>query len=80
MVNFMDINTTAEYLIKSFEGLRLQPYYCPAGLKTIGWGHVIKDDRPQQEVESITEEQAECLLSRIWHKLNLPFIAIAAYH
>ncbi|WP_341755784.1 lysozyme [Candidatus Tisiphia endosymbiont of Ptychoptera albimana] len=64
MVNFMDINNQAEYLIKSFEGLRLQPYYCPAGLKTIGWGHVIKDDKQQQEVESITEEQAVCLLKQ----------------
>ncbi|HJD55749.1 MAG TPA: hypothetical protein LFW21_03780 [Rickettsia endosymbiont of Pyrocoelia pectoralis] len=32
----------AKNLIKRFESLRLKPYYCPAGLKTIGYGHVIK--------------------------------------
>ena len=26
-------------LIKSFEGLRLRAYVCPAGVLTIGWGH-----------------------------------------
>jgi lysozyme len=26
-------------LIKSFEGLRLEAYLCPAGVWTIGWGH-----------------------------------------
>ena len=26
-------------LIKSFEGLRLRAYVCPAGVATIGWGH-----------------------------------------
>lgn len=39
-------------LIKSFEGIRdgdpttvnLDPYICPAGLVTIGWGHVVTDD------------------------------------
>ena len=25
-------------LIKRFEGCRLTPYYCPAGILTIGWG------------------------------------------
>lgn len=63
-VKLMAINSKAEYIIKTFEGLRLQPYYCPAGLKTIGWGHVIKDDRQQQKFESITKEQAECLLKQ----------------
>jgi lysozyme len=58
-----NINSKAEYIIKSFEGLRLQPYYCPAGLKTIGWGHVIKGDT-QQKLESITEEQADQLLEQ----------------
>jgi len=38
-------------LIKAFEGLRdgdptsirLDPYLCPAGYWTIGWGHVVLD-------------------------------------
>jgi lysozyme len=28
-------------LIKHYEGLRLKPYRCPAGLWTIGYGHLI---------------------------------------
>ena len=26
-------------LIRRFEGLRLRPYLCPAGIPTIGYGH-----------------------------------------
>ncbi len=56
MVKLMvtNINSKAEYIIKSFEGLRLQPYYCPAGLKTIGWGHVIKEYEQQQMSNGIS--------------------------
>lgn len=28
-------------MIKKFEGFSAKPYLCPAGLKTIGYGHVI---------------------------------------
>lgn len=31
-------------LAKHFEGLRLTPYYCPAGVATQGWGTVHKPD------------------------------------
>ena len=56
------VNIVAEHLIKSFEGLRLQAYCCPAGMKTIGWGHVIKPT--DQAIGSITEEQASYLLEQ----------------
>ena len=29
-------------LIKHFEGFRAHPYLCPAGLKTVGYGHVME--------------------------------------
>jgi len=32
-------------LIKHYEGYRTKPYRCPAGLWTIGYGHVINDGR-----------------------------------
>ena len=40
-------------LIQRFEGLEdgdpdtpgLDPYLCPAGIATIGWGHVVRDER-----------------------------------
>lgn len=45
--------TPALTLIKAFEGLAdgdpstvaLDPYLCPAGYWTIGWGHVVRDGR-----------------------------------
>ena len=43
-------------LIKAFEGLkdgdpttvRLDPYLCPAGYWTVGWGHVVLDPKGEQ--------------------------------
>jgi lysozyme len=46
--------------IKQFEGLRLQPYLCPAGYQTIGYGHMMHF--PVSQDEEITEAQAESLL------------------
>src|SRR5271166_5506893 len=46
-------------LIKSFEGLRLEAYRCPAGVWTIGWGHTAG----VQPGERITEERAAELLA-----------------
>jgi lysozyme len=57
-----DINhaiTLAETLIIQFEGLSLKPYTCPAGIKTIGYGHTI---RHEEQMHSITEIQARQLL------------------
>ena len=46
-------------LTKEMEGLRLEPYRCPAGLPTIGYGHTLgvtmKDD-------PITPEEADRML------------------
>ena len=46
-------------LIKSFEGLKLEAYRCPAGVWTIGWGHTAS----VQPGDQITEERAEALLA-----------------
>lgn len=46
-------------LIKKFEGLRLDAYWCPAGVLTIGYGHTGAD---VYEGQKITEEEAEALL------------------
>lgn len=45
-------------LIKSFEGLRLEAYLCPAGVPTIGYGHTSGVVIGQK----ITEQQAEDFL------------------
>lgn len=47
-------------LIRQFEGLRLKPYLCPAGVPTIGYGHTGPDVR--MDMPPISEEQAEALL------------------
>lgn len=49
-------------LIKSFEGCSLKPYLCPAGLPTIGWGHLIKPKEAAKFAAGITQEQADTLL------------------
>lgn len=45
-------------LIKSFEGLRLSAYKCPAGVWTIGYGHT-GNVKP---FDVVTEKQAEDIL------------------
>jgi len=48
-------------LIKSFEGLFLTSYICPAGVLTIGYGHTGPDVKPGQRY---TEQQAEVVLRK----------------
>ncbi|WP_019099941.1 lysozyme [Chromobacterium haemolyticum] len=48
-------------LVKSFEGLKLIAYKCPAGVWTIGYGHTGPDVTPGQV---ITQAQADALLAR----------------
>lgn len=48
-------------LIKSFEGLKLVAYKCPAGIWTNGYGHTGPDVTPGQV---ITQAQADALLAR----------------
>jgi len=48
--------------IKQFEAFSEYPYYCPAGKKTIGWGHVILDNESIQEPLSV--DDGEILLKK----------------
>lgn len=77
-----DISKAVE-IIKSFEGIldgdpstvNLDPYLCPANYWTIGWGHVVLDDRGKQirgksrkedayamYPEGLSMQDAHCLL------------------
>ncbi len=51
----------AAALCRPFEGLRLQPYICPAGYPTIGYGTVWKPDgiKVTMEHPPISKETAE---------------------
>lgn len=54
----------AEKLCKHFEGLSLAPYFCPAGVPTIGYGSTFYEDgtRVTMDDPPITEERALRLL------------------
>lgn len=53
------INAIGFELIKHFEGFSATPYKCPAGVTTIGYGHVIK---PGEHFTTITQELASQIL------------------
>ena len=63
-------------LIKSFEGLRLTPYLCSAGVPTIGYGSTFYEDGRKVTLQDppITKERAEELLQ---FTLNRQFIPAA---
>ena len=54
----MNIGQKGIDLIKHFEGCELNAYKCPAGVWTIGYGHI----KGVSEGMSITQEQAEQML------------------
>lgn len=58
-INSRRINKAGLDLIKSFEGLRLTAYVCPAGVLTIGYGSTGPHVKPGM---TITQHQAEGLL------------------
>jgi len=49
-------------LIKSFEDFSAVAYTCPAGLRTIGYGHVIRGSEPYLRTATLSLAQAEALL------------------
>ena len=51
---------TCVRLVKRFEGFSSVPYKCPAGILTIGYGHVITER--DSFTYPLTEEQAERIL------------------
>ena len=53
-------------LIKHYEGIRLKPYRCPAGLWTVGCGHLIGDGRvlPNSWNRTFTLKEVDDLLAK----------------
>lgn len=53
-------------LIRHFEGFSAMPYRDPAGIPTIGYGSIWRDDgsRVTMNDDPVTEEQAEAMLMR----------------
>ena len=54
----MQIGSKGLDLIKHFEGCELQAYKCPAGVWTIGYGHI----KGVSEGMTITQDEAEQML------------------
>ena len=61
----------AASLCKRFEGCRLSPYLCPAGVPTIGYGATYYEGGRKVRLDdvSISQEYAEELL--LWHLENI---------
>jgi lysozyme len=49
-------------LIRSFEHFEPKAYPCPAGVLTIGFGHVIRPSEPHLRTKTLTRAEAEQLL------------------
>lgn len=70
----MRTSPTGIELIKRFEGFSAKPYLCPAGLLTIGYGHVVDEDIRVKlssiPDNSITRQQAEYILRNDLYKFE----------
>lgn len=53
----MKLSENGIYLIKRFEGFSAEPYICPAGKVTIGYGHIVSD-REKYTYPIICESEA----------------------
>ena len=64
----MRINAKGLELVKSFEGLKLESYFCPAGLLSIGYGSTGPHVKAGMK---ITELEAEKLLEKDLRRFEL---------
>ena len=62
----MNVSERCIKLIKHHEGVRNRPYRCPAGLWTVGVGHLIGDGKslPESWNRTFTQEEIDALLKR----------------
>lgn len=62
-------------LVKSYEGLQLKAYLCPANVWTIGYGNTFYEDGTKvQEGDVITRERAEELLEFVYDKFEFEVV------
>ena len=69
----MKVSDKAIKLIKHHEGVRSKPYKCPAGLWTVGVGHLIGDGKslPESWNRTFTNEEIDGLLKRDLNRFEL---------
>ena len=69
----MQVSERGIQLIKHHEGVRNRPYRCPAGLWTVGVGHLIGDGKslPPDWDKTFTKEEIDALLKRDLKRFEL---------
>lgn len=69
----MKVSERGIKLIKHHEGFRNRPYRCPAGLYTVGVGHLIGDGKslPESWNRIFTEEEIDGILKRDLNRFEL---------
>ena len=69
----MKVSQKAIILIKHHEGVRNKPYKCPAGLWTVGVGHLIGDGKslPAEWNKTFTQEEIDGILKRDLSRFEL---------
>lgn len=69
----MNVSERAIKLIKHHEGVRNRPYRCPAGLWTVGVGHLIGDGKslPKSWDRLFTKEEIDGILKRDLRRFEL---------
>ena len=69
----MNVSKAGIALIKHHEGVRNRPYRCPAGLFTVGVGHLIGDGKslPESWNRTFTMEEIDGLLKRDLRRFEL---------
>jgi len=62
----MKVSNKLIQMLKHHEGVRSKPYRCPAGLWTVGVGHLIGDGKslPESWNRTFTQEEIDGLLKR----------------
>ena len=69
----MNVSERGIKLIKHHEGVRSRPYRCPAGLWTVGVGHLIGDGKslPESWTRLFTKEEIDGILKRDLRRFEL---------
>ena len=69
----MNVSARGIQLIKHHEGVRNRPYRCPAGLWTVGVGHLIGDGKslPDSWNRTFTQEEIDGLLKSDLRRFEL---------
>jgi len=74
----MKLNDKGYNLIKEFEGLKLKPYLCSAGVPTIGYGNTFYENGTKVKLTDapITKERAETLFKSLADKFAVKVVPL----